>query len=65
MKTNFILARVRAGLTQKQLAERLEMSPATINKIETGKREVKDLKLGTIIRIADVLDVPLSDLIEE
>lgn len=58
------LARIEKKLTQKQLAHILNMSPATINKIELGKREIKDLKLGTVLKIANILEVSISDLIE-
>ncbi len=55
------LAEVRKsrGLTQQQLAEKLEVSLVSIGYIETGKRWPR---LVTLHRIADRLDVPLVDL---
>lgn len=55
------LAEVRKsrGLTQQQLAERLEVSLVSIGYIETGKRWPR---LVTLHRIADSLGVPLVDL---
>jgi transcriptional regulator with XRE-family HTH domain len=55
------LAEVRKsrGLTQQQLAEKLEVSLVSIGYIETGKRWPR---LVTLHRIAVCLGVPLVDL---
>ena len=61
---NLKISRIKKGLSQKQLAEILGMSPSTICRIETGKKEVSDLKVSTLNKIANTLDVPLNELLE-
>ena len=50
-------ARRVKGMTQEQLAEAVEISPAFIGHIERGGRS---LSLTSLVRIANVLDVPIS-----
>lgn len=47
------------GLTQSQLAERVNMSVVTIAYIETGKRWVR---LATLDKIAQALGVSVAEL---
>lgn len=47
------------GLTQQELAERIEMSVVAVAYIETGKRWAR---LGTLTKIAKVLQVDVADL---
>lgn len=47
------------GFTQQQLAEHTNMSVVAIAYIETGKRWAR---LGTLSKIAKVLDVDIADL---
>lgn len=56
------LARVRAGLTQKQLGEQLGKSGAAIAYLEQGKRRISPDVLN---EIAQVTDRPLSFFYEE
>lgn len=49
---NVAEARLRAGLTQEELAERLEVIPRIVQKIESGRL---NLTLRTIARLADAL----------
>jgi transcriptional regulator with XRE-family HTH domain len=46
--------RARKGLTQKELAELIGSSPATISNIECNMR---NLSLDTLIRVLDALDI--------
>lgn len=62
MGLNLKIARIKKELTQKQLAEITGVSPATINKVEKGKI---DIRIGTLKKIAKALDVSISELIEE
>lgn len=48
------------GATQKQMAEKLGMTPNAYQKYELGTREPK---LSTLIEIADILEVSLDDLV--
>ncbi|RLC11697.1 MAG: transcriptional regulator [Deltaproteobacteria bacterium] len=50
-------ARLRSGLTQKQLAERIQVRPPLISRLENN---AGDVKLSTLHRIASALDLQLS-----
>lgn len=52
-------ARKRAGMTQQELAEKLQISYMGISQWESGKRNPKK---STLERLAAVLDVPLNYL---
>ncbi len=52
-------ARVKAGLSQKQLSERLELSAVytcrgSISRIETGKRAATDIEIDAISTVLHV-----------
>ncbi len=50
-------AREQAGLTQKQLAERLDVKPPLISRLENN---AGDVKLSTLHRIASGLNLQLT-----
>ena len=54
-------ARKQAGMTQGELAEKLEISYVGVSQWESGRRNPK---ASTLARIAEVLDVPLGYLTE-
>lgn len=54
--------RHKKGLSQKDLADKLETSPQNLAQYENGKRNPK---LSTIRKIAKALDVPMSELIDD
>lgn len=56
---NIKKVRVDAGLTQKQLGERLGITSQSIAQWETGRREPK---YQSMVKIADALNVPVSSL---
>jgi len=58
------LAAVRKsrGMTQQELAEKLDISLVSIGYIETGKRWPR---LNTLHRIADALGVKLGDIFRD
>lgn len=58
---NIRTERKKAGLTQKELGERLGISSVGIAQWENGLRTPK---IETLMRIADALNVPLSNLLE-
>lgn len=55
------LIRENKGLTQEQVAEKLGISPTTYGDIERGDN---DPKLSKLQKIADIFEIPLSDLID-
>jgi transcriptional regulator with XRE-family HTH domain len=55
------LIREAKGLTQEQIAEKLEIAPSTYGDIERGEN---DLKLSKLQKIAEVLEIKLSELFE-
>ena len=52
-------ARKQAGLTQQELADKLDVSYVGVSQWESGRRNPKQ---QTLSRIAQVLDIPLSTL---
>jgi transcriptional regulator with XRE-family HTH domain len=55
------LQRKKKGLTIEQLAERIAMSPNTLQKLEAPGTE-KGVSLRTLFRICDVLEIPIDRL---
>lgn len=53
--------RKEKGLSQNQLAEKLDISREHLAKIETAKRCVS---LGLLIEISEVLEVPVKEFFE-
>jgi transcriptional regulator with XRE-family HTH domain len=51
--------RNRKGLTQDQLAEKMEISPKYLSSIERGR---ENPTLDTLIKLSDSLDVKISDI---
>jgi transcriptional regulator with XRE-family HTH domain len=56
--------RFDAGLTQVEFAKKAlgTSSPSTLSAIELGKT---DMRLSTLVKIAEFLNVPLTDFFEE
>jgi len=57
---NIKLARIKAGLTQEQLAERADISSSYVSAIERGKQSVS---LEYLNRIADALNIMVQELL--
>jgi len=53
------IARIKADLTQEQLAERINLSPTHMSNIETGSTK---MSFQAIVNIANALSVTLDDL---
>lgn len=54
MKNRIVMARELAGLTQKELAARLEISPSTLNGYEKGNHDPKSPGLAAIAKVCGV-----------
>jgi DNA-binding Xre family transcriptional regulator len=53
--------RLSAGLSQQELAERMETSQSQIARMESG---TQDLKLSTLEKLADVLEIDIYRIID-
>ncbi len=51
------------GLSQRELAKRANVSPATVYEVEVGRRPQP--RGSTLRKLADALDVTVADLLEE
>lgn len=58
-KLRIKIVRIKNGLTQKELAKKLNMSQNYFSELENGKY---DIKLSTLCEIAKILDVDPNDL---
>jgi transcriptional regulator with XRE-family HTH domain len=59
---NIAEARRRAGLSQTQLAARLETASQEVSRLEHGRQSCPGLP--TLLRVARALDVPLTALLD-
>lgn len=55
--------RIRKGYSVKELARKSGISATTINWTEVGR--TSDMRLDSVIRLAEVLDISLEELIVE
>jgi DNA-binding XRE family transcriptional regulator len=55
--------RMKAGLTQKQLAEKAGVHVTLISKIERGVAKLRNLTLANAVALADALGVKAEDLL--
>jgi transcriptional regulator with XRE-family HTH domain len=53
--------RIRAGLSQERLAERADLHPVYVGKIERGEQWIS---LHALLRVADALCVRVRDLVD-
>lgn len=56
--------RTAAGLTQKQVADKAEMLPHQLCRLETGERNPEKMELRTAVKIAEALGVHTEELIK-
>lgn len=56
------IAREKKGITQEELADRVNISPSHISVIERG---VKTARIDTVVRIANELDVSADYLLQD
>lgn len=54
--------RVLKGIKQGEMAEVLGISQQYLSKLESGR---VDIKLSMLLKIASILEVPVTELIEE
>jgi transcriptional regulator with XRE-family HTH domain len=61
MRTKIKTLREGKGISQSQMAERLNMDERNYMRIESGERKLMDTEM--LMRIAEVLDVDVADLL--
>lgn len=59
---NIKICRERANITQQELARKIRVGSATIEKYESGE-QIPDT--NTVLKISTVLDIPASELLEQ
>lgn len=64
-KTKIKELRLKAGLTQKELAEKSGMDIKVLMAYESGKRNLDNAKLETILNLCIALQCRLEDIIED
>lgn len=64
MRTYLKELRKKAGLTQKDVAEKIGIGASTYTMLELGERQ-KDMNLSLAEKLAEVFDVSLSQIVEE
>lgn len=57
--------RLKAGLTQKELAIRSGVHSRQIQRVELGTSKIENLTLVNAKRLADALGVPIEELLEK
>ena len=62
MVNNIKVLRLRAGLTQKELAEKISVAQGKVSRYESLK-DLSNITLGTMCDIAQALDCTVNDLI--
>lgn len=55
--------REESGLTQKLLAEVSGVSFRSIQKYESGERDITKAEVGTVIKLADALGVDIKEIV--
>ncbi len=63
MRNYLVTLRKEKGLTQKQLAQKLDISESYYNQIENGERQ-KRMDITILDRLATALDITVSTLID-
>lgn len=61
-KENLVYQRTKAGLSQRELADKLFVSQQMVGAMETG---IKTPSMNMLIRLAEVLDCSINDLVCE
>lgn len=59
------IARVKKGISQKQLSEISNLSSSTISNIESGSKSIDCVSFGTLKKISEALDISIDELIKE
>lgn len=63
MENNIKILRTKKNLTLEQLGEKIGTNKETISRYERGDMDITSMKIGTLMRMCDVLDCELSEII--
>ena len=64
-KTNLQYYRNLKRISQDALAKRANVNIRTLQDYEQGNRDINKAQVSAVVRLADVLCVPVKDLLEE
>lgn len=64
-KTNLQYYRNLKRISQAELSERAQVNLRTLQDYEQGQKPINNARAGTVARLADVLGVPIQDLLEK
>ncbi|MDY4079645.1 MAG: helix-turn-helix transcriptional regulator [Clostridium sp.] len=65
LKVDLVVERAKRKWTQEELAKRSGVCRLTICKIENGKQDILNLRLGQIVKLAKALDIPVTEFLDE
>lgn len=63
MRDYLLTLRKRKNMTQKELAQKLDVSESYYNQIENGERQ-KNMDISLVNRLSLVLEIPITTIIE-
>ena len=63
MREYLLTLRKEKNLTQKELAQKLDVSESYYNQIENGERQ-KNMDISLVNRLSLVLEIPITTIIE-
>ena len=63
MREYLLTLRKEKGMTQRQLAEKLDISESYYNQIENGERQ-KHMDISLVNRLSMALNVPITQIVE-
>lgn len=65
LKVDLVVERAKRKWTQEDLAKRSGVCRLTICKIENGKQDILNLRLGQFFKLAKALNIPITEFFSE
>lgn len=63
MNERLIYRRERAGMTRREVAEKVGISKSYYSSLENGQRDVGNIRVKTALRLADALGCRLEEIL--
>ena len=64
-KVDLVVETAKRKWTQQDLAKRSGVCRLTICKIENGKQDILNLRLGQILKLAKALNIPITEFFSD